>query len=133
MITLESERNATQRTGVAGVAILKSCRQDTEIGRLIQSEYENEIVRPVLLSEVLDSLLIRKTCGTGCRSDEACCRFVNNFGSRGFDAVANGETRNIVALTKYGCFLSVEHRLLLLRFSFWVGLEHEGYSIVKLG
>ena len=130
---LESKCDATQRAGVARVSILEGCRQDAEVGRLVQSEHEDQIVWPELLGEVLDSLLIRKTCGTGCCSDEARCRFVNDFRTGRFDAIANGETSHIIPFTEHGNFLSTEHLLLLVAFFLWVGFQYERYSIVKFG
>jgi hypothetical protein len=64
----------------------------------------------VLLGQGFDRFLLRKTCGASSGSDEAARRFVDDVGAGGFDAVAHGQSGDIVALAEDGDFLTFEHQ-----------------------
>ena len=54
----------------------------------------------MFLRQILDVLLFRKTCGTGCGSDKTGGILVNDLGPGRFDTLANRFPGNIIPLSK---------------------------------
>jgi hypothetical protein len=106
VIAFQPKGHATQDTGVAGISILEGCGHNSQVGQLIHTEDQHKFLRSNLFGNLLDSLLIRKTCGTGGRSDEAGGRFVNNLGTRRFDTLPDRQTTHIVTFAEDGHLFS---------------------------
>jgi hypothetical protein len=109
VVAPQTQGDAAELACEARIAVSERSRHDPKIEWLVEAEHEHEVLCPVLVSQGFDGFLFRKTCGAGSRSDEAGRRFVNDFGAGCFDAVAHGETGDVVAFAENGHFLTLEH------------------------
>jgi hypothetical protein len=111
VITLQAKRDAAERAGVAGIALLEGGRHDAQIVRLIEAEHDDKLLRSVLVGQLLYLFLLRKTCGASGGSHETGRRFVDDFTTGSFDAVAYGLAGHIVAFAEDSDFFCIQHHL----------------------
>ena len=97
---IELESYIRQGARVARVALAKRRRHDPEQLRFIDSEYDHQILGAVRVGQPFDLLLFRQTGGTRRRSDETGRALIDDLGARGFNALANRETRDVVSLAQ---------------------------------
>lgn len=83
MVTGKAKGYTPKGTGKTGVSSFKSRGHYPDRRRLIDAENNDEIPPLILLSQILDCLLGRKTYGAGGGSDKAGGGFIDHFSAAG--------------------------------------------------
>jgi hypothetical protein len=73
-------------------------------GWLIDSKDNEQILRPILLSQIFYLFLYRKTYGACRSSDETGSGLINDLSTRGLDTVGNRCPGNVIPFSKNDSF-----------------------------
>ena len=89
MVAENIEGDCSQRTGKGRVAMLKGAGHDPQGGRLIDSEYNDQVIGTVQFCQIFNLFLYRKTYGAGSSSDKTGGCFIDNLTPSCPDAVGD--------------------------------------------
>jgi len=83
MVSGKTQGDASKGAGNPWVAVLKGRGHNPDGSRLIDAENNDEILPLILLSQIFDCFLGRKTYGAGGGSDKAGGGFIDHFSPAG--------------------------------------------------